>query len=107
MSTTHQSVLLEHFLAFGGQFDRQDSDLPPIVAPPDASAQRAPKDLVPEADANNAYAVLLQHLLRELNELQNPWIVVEGVVFCEVSLLNTPIILRCQGASEVCSYLIR
>jgi hypothetical protein len=98
---THQSILLEYFFAFGRQFNRQNSDLPPVIAPPDASAQRAPKDLVPKADTNDADAVLLQHFLRKLNKLQNPGIVVEGIVFCKVSPLNTPMILRCEASCLV------
>jgi hypothetical protein len=33
--------------------------------------------LVSKAHSDDANAVLLQQLLRKLNELQNPWVVVE------------------------------
>ena len=44
-----------------------------------------------EADADEPYPLLCQHLLRELDQLQDPWVIVERVVFCStVGLISQP-----------------
>lgn len=102
---TYERVLLKHFFAFRSQLDRQHGDFPPVVAPPDARAQRAPQDLVPEADADDADARLLKQSLCERDELQDPGGVVEGVVFCRVSYVCSDGTPKCW--SKGAAYLSR
>lgn len=79
---TYKSVLLENLLALCSKFDRKHGDLPPIITATHSGTQRAPKDLMTKAYADDTYAVLLEHLFGELDKLQNPRIVVKRVVLC-------------------------
>lgn len=87
---TYQRILPKNFLPPCRQLNRQHANLPPVVAAPHARPQRAAQDLVPKAHADDAHAVLLQHALRESDQLEDPRVVVEGIVFCgrAVSLLT-------------------
>jgi hypothetical protein len=104
LGTTYKRILLEHVLPLGGQFNRQDGDFPAVVRPSDTRSQRTPEDLMPEADADDADAVLLQQLLRKVNQLQNPGVVVERVVFWVSQLCSYYAVLGNLGSR---AYLIR
>jgi hypothetical protein len=69
---TYKSILPEDLLSQRRQLDVRDSGLPDAVVATDARAQRSSHDLVPVADADDADAVLGEHLLDELNERVRP-----------------------------------
>jgi hypothetical protein len=76
----YQAVLLEDLLAFRRQLDVVDGRLPAVGVPADSDAHGAADDLVAEADADDADAVLGQDLGGEGDEGLDPGRVVEGVV---------------------------
>jgi hypothetical protein len=39
---------------------------------------------MPKTYTNNSYAILFEQLLRELDQFQNPGVIVEGIVLCLV-----------------------
>ncbi len=81
-SRTHKCVLLEDLFPQRSQFNREHGNLPPVVAPPYRSAQRAAQDLMPETYTDEAHAGLSENLFCKLDKFQDPRVVVEGVVFC-------------------------
>lgn len=79
---TYKAILLEDLFAFCCELNREHCDLPAVIAPPYFDAQSPSKDLVAKADADDANTILLQQFFCEIDKLQDPWVVVEGVVFC-------------------------
>lgn len=51
---THQGVHAKQIFAHGCEFQGRHADFPAVVAARDSGAQRAPDDLVAEADAHDA-----------------------------------------------------
>ena len=41
---------------------------------------------MPKANANNTYPILLKNLLSEINKLEYPWTVFEGIMPCNTEL---------------------
>lgn len=79
---SHQCVLLENLLPLRSQLNRQHRHLPPTLTPTHLDARRPPDDLMPKAHTNHPHAILLQKLLRELHQLEDPRVVVKRVVLC-------------------------
>lgn len=79
--TTYKRILLKYLFTLGGKLDWHDRDLPPIIAASDLGSGRSSENLMTEAYANHANPVLLEQLLCEIDKFQDPWVVVEGVVF--------------------------
>lgn len=79
---SYQFFQSEQLFALVRQPMRQHSNLPSRLVSADFYPQRASDDLVSKAHANETYSVVGKHLLRELDESQDPRVVVEGVVFC-------------------------
>lgn len=78
----YQCVNAEDVFAQGGEFERCDADFPALLAACDFGAQSAADDLVAEADTEDADARLrFQDFAGKFDELDDPWVVVEGVVF--------------------------
>lgn len=73
-------VETKHLLAFVRQVDLCDGDFPPLVALADAGADSAADDLVAEAYADDANAAGFKGSLGEVDEFQDPRVVVEGGV---------------------------
>jgi hypothetical protein len=82
----YHSVLLEQLLSLSREFDRQNSNLPSFVTSAYFNACGASDDLVPETYPNHSYSVLFQQSLGELDEFEDPGVVVERVVFCSNQL---------------------
>ena len=78
---TYQGVLLKNLLPLCSQLYRQHRDLPPIITASDFCSCRSSEDLVTETYTDDADAVLFEQFFCEVDELQDPWVVVEGVVF--------------------------
>jgi hypothetical protein len=76
LDSTYQCVLLEDFLTLRSQFHRQDGNLPSIITSTHFDTQRSSEDLMSEAHTDDTDAVLLEQLLREIDKVEDPWIVV-------------------------------
>ena len=76
-----QRRLLENLFSPFGEIDGEDRCLPSLFAAVDFNVQRAPDNLMAEAYPDYANSVLCQDLLGEVDELDDPGYVIEGVTF--------------------------
>lgn len=70
----------KNFLAFGRQVNSGDGYFPALGVAADLASQSAAQDLVAKADANDAHAVRRERRLCVLDQLQDPRVIVKGVV---------------------------
>lgn len=81
---THQRVNAKDVFTHRGEFQRCDADFPTVSTTVDFGTQCAAYDLVAKADTQDTDARLrLEDLLCEVDQLEDPGVVVERVVFCE------------------------
>lgn len=73
-------IHLEYLTPFGRESDWDDGDLPSFLTACDLGVHCPPDDLVSETDPDQPHSVLLKHPLSEINEVENPRIIVEGIV---------------------------
>jgi hypothetical protein len=78
--------LLKDFFALCGKLYRQHSYLPPVITASHFGSCGSSEDLMTETYTDNADAVLFEQLFCEVDKLQDPRIVVEGVVFWRTSI---------------------
>lgn len=78
--TTYQRWPPENLLAPLRQIDRRHANLPASITPIDLRAQRPADNLMTETDADDANPLLIEDLLDEAHQLQDPRVISEGVV---------------------------
>lgn len=74
-------IHLEYLTPLGRESYWDDGDFPASIAASHLGVHCPSDDLVPETDPNQPNSVLLKHSLGEVNEFENPRVVVEGIVF--------------------------
>lgn len=82
LAITYQTVLLEDLFALWGQVHLVHCRLPAVGIAADFDAHSPSDDLVAEADADEADAVLREHSRRILDQRLDPGRIVERVVSC-------------------------
>ena len=98
---TYKTFLTENLLAPCCKLDGHHTYLPAVIAAAYGGAERAPENLVPEADANDADAGLGEEFLGEGYEGEDPGVVVVGIVLCwRVSVLFRVYFFRCNFSLE-------
>jgi len=85
---TYECVLLEDLFTLCGKLYRHYRDFPSIIAAPDLGSCSSSDDLVTKTYTDDTNSILFEQFLCKVDELQDPWVVVEAVVFCHRS---TPI----------------
>jgi hypothetical protein len=77
---TYQGRLAKNLLTSLGEVNGSNTNFPTLIAPVHLGAQSPSHDLVSKADSNDPHAILSQDALNEIHKLQDPRIIVEGIV---------------------------
>lgn len=73
----YKRVLLKYLLALCGQLDRQHCNFPSAVASSHLDPCCPSDDLMPKAHTDDSYTILLQNLFRELDQFQDPRVILK------------------------------